>query len=378
MLLTITEKIIALFLPVLAQDSEDEFGTSNILVIVILICALITVGLLLALATLDFPVFDKIIACSIALTTSLGYFWSLYFFKSGASLKDGVNFFATVVFFSIVAGGFVTGGFSYSPNLEFLVVLPMLGFLMLGRQSGIQWSVVAISTIAFFYVIEIAGIQLLQFIPAQHMAVIKLLIWLGNIFLLAICIHAFHFNYTSLSARLLAERSRFAHEAEHDPLTNLANRTRFYACANKAIEYAVDEDIKAGVIYIDLDHFKPINDNYGHHEGDEVLIMVAKRIKAVVRSSDTVGRLGGDEFGVILHGIKDRATVARISENILRALCEPMQINNYKLEVGCSIGVAVYPDDDTQLDGLLLSADAAMYQAKTVRNQIQFASQLSC
>ncbi len=145
------------------------------------------------------------------------------------------------------------------------------------------------------------------------------------------------------------------------------NRTLLEEHALKAIDFAIAENLKAAMIYIDLDNFKPINDNLGHHSGDEVLKIVGQRLKHVVRSSDTVARLGGDEFAVLLHGAKDRGSIHFLSSKLLTALREPIEIEAGTVTITASLGVIIIPDDGTQLDMILRLSDSAMYEAKKTR-----------
>ncbi|WP_176079071.1 diguanylate cyclase domain-containing protein, partial [Paraburkholderia tuberum] len=117
--------------------------------------------------------------------------------------------------------------------------------------------------------------------------------------------------------------------------------------------------------FIDLDRFKNINDSLGHHIGDNLLRSVARRLLQAVRSNDTVSRLGGDEFTVILNGVSNVADVTRaIEDRLLPLVRQPHELGGAALPVSCSVGVALFPDDGEDIDTLMQNADAAMYQAK--------------
>lgn len=163
------------------------------------------------------------------------------------------------------------------------------------------------------------------------------------------------------------DRSRCAHASLHDPLTGLANRTLFQRRADEAITFAAQENGIVAIIYIDLDDFKEVNDNYGHQAGDELLAVISGRIRSVVRSSDTAARLGGDEFAIVLHGVNDRGAVVKICDKLSRVLMQPADIGHSTLQVSGSIGVAITPDHGDNIDSLMCHADKDMYHAKNMR-----------
>ena len=155
------------------------------------------------------------------------------------------------------------------------------------------------------------------------------------------------------------------HQANHDALTNLPNRVMLLDALNHAINLSSRHNTKVGVLFIDLDDFKKINDTAGHHEGDRYLIEFSNRVKLALKSGDIVGRLGGDEFVVIVEDIQDVLDIIQINERIL-TLCEaPFYIKDKKYYMSCSIGVGISPDDSVSADDLIRKADMAMYQAKT-------------
>ena len=163
------------------------------------------------------------------------------------------------------------------------------------------------------------------------------------------------------------ERSRAAlHvEATHDPLTGLANRRLFYDRLQQAIRHAHRYGGKVGILYVDLDRFKDINDKFGHHVGDAVLTEVAKRLSSCIRDSDTVARLGGDEFVVLLDGVQDREDYLAAAHKIEQALNANSSFYGLDVEIAASIGQALYPDDGADEDSLIRAADAAMYRIKS-------------
>ncbi|MBZ2208925.1 sensor domain-containing diguanylate cyclase [Massilia soli] len=179
---------------------------------------------------------------------------------------------------------------------------------------------------------------------------------------------------TNIDQRKLAEQE-MRYMASHDALTGLANRTLFRDRLEQALLHAKRDDNMLAVIYFDLDKFKPVNDNYGHGMGDQLLVQVARRVRCSLRKSDTLARLGGDEFGVLLATCASQADAMKVAENILSLLNMPFETDSIALRISGSVGVAVYPECGPDAAGLVHCADQAMYAAKqNGRNQVALAA----
>ncbi|NOQ76311.1 MAG: EAL domain-containing protein, partial [Methylococcaceae bacterium] len=152
--------------------------------------------------------------------------------------------------------------------------------------------------------------------------------------------------------------------AHYDVLTQLPNRTLFADRFNQAIAHCKRNETLLAVCFLDLDEFKPVNDTYGHDVGDQLLIQVAERIKSNIREEDTVSRQGGDEFTLLLGDIESPFHGEQMLKRLNRSLAQPYLIDNNLISISASIGVAIYPTEDSDLDTLLRHADQAMYQAK--------------
>ena len=154
------------------------------------------------------------------------------------------------------------------------------------------------------------------------------------------------------------------HIAQHDPLTGLPNRELFHDRLQTALRLAERNQTRLAVLYLDLDRFKEVNDTLGHHVGDLLLQEAARRLQQCVRSSDTVGRVGGDEFLVLLNGISLQEQVLSIAEEIRVALERPFALAGHPVHISLSIGVALYPEHGDDHMQLIRHADEAMYDAK--------------
>ncbi|MGH2913731.1 MAG: diguanylate cyclase domain-containing protein [Solirubrobacteraceae bacterium] len=153
------------------------------------------------------------------------------------------------------------------------------------------------------------------------------------------------------------------HQAQHDQLTGLANRHRFTSELRSALRRAREGDEPGALLYVDLDDFKPVNDEYGHETGDELLVTVAQRLRRCTRATDIVARLGGDEFAVLLVAASEE-DIERVSERIAAGFREPFGIGEHRIALSVSVGSSRYPRDADDADGLLRCADAAMFADK--------------
>ncbi len=170
--------------------------------------------------------------------------------------------------------------------------------------------------------------------------------------------------FADISEQKEAEE-RIRHLALHDALTGLPNRFTLEGRLEQAIALARRENARLAVMFIDLDHFKMINDTLGHPVGDDLLVEVARRLRQSVRASDMVARLGGDEFVIVLTGDGVDLAAAHVAEKILMSIALPCRIDGHELHTTPSIGIAVFPNDGDSVEKLMKNADIAMYHAKS-------------
>lgn len=181
-----------------------------------------------------------------------------------------------------------------------------------------------------------------------------------------------------IAEQLRQQKEQLHNMALRDPLTGLANRHLLEKHARQAVMHADVEGQHMAVIVIDLDNFKPVNDRYGHDVGDELLQVIAKRLKQAVRGGDMVSRLGGDEFVVVLDSVNKSSDIEAICDKLFNRITEPVCLGELELTIEASIGVAVFPEDGVQSDVLLRNADMAMYEAKkVVDKKICYASSIT-
>jgi diguanylate cyclase (GGDEF)-like protein len=165
------------------------------------------------------------------------------------------------------------------------------------------------------------------------------------------------------TARLIHE---LRHQAAHDPLTGLPNRAGFAEHINRSLDAGPEQANDVGLLFVDLNDFKGVNDTHGHASGDELLCQVAERLEKLVRSKDATARLGGDEFAVILEDVGSADALEAAATRVRRVLAEPFIVEGSPISVSASVGSAIWPDDCGEAKDLMRKADAAMYREKAV------------
>ncbi len=161
-----------------------------------------------------------------------------------------------------------------------------------------------------------------------------------------------------------ARDERLYRQAHYDPLTQLPNRALFRDRLSQELAAATTGLTRGALMYVDLDHFKRVNDTLGHSAGDQLLSIVAHRLKACTKEGDTVARLGGDEFTVLLRNVGDVDTVRNIADRVIRSLALPASLGGRDYQMRASVGVTLFPDDGVDLEDVIRQADLAMYRAK--------------
>lgn len=172
---------------------------------------------------------------------------------------------------------------------------------------------------------------------------------------------------------LRAQQAELQHLAHHDPLTGLANRTLLRQRLEQALALAERHQTRLGVLFLDLNDFKPINDRHGHRVGDAVLREVGRRLTGTLRDSDTVARIGGDEFMVIINDVENQAAARSAADKLVSVVEQPFCIDGQMLPLTVSVGLSVYPDHDSDLETLMSLADLDMYRIKDATRRSRYA-----
>lgn len=275
----------------------------------------------------------------------------------------------------------ITLNAAQASNNILLIVLVMLCVMLLDgmfQQTALIWFA-SFPAIAFFFKGKSQGLLwlgallglLLLIMLAQSASLLHSPFGNGALALLVlstITIGMFVYVYESIRTRneasLQLAREQLHRLAHNDPLTGLPNRTAFYELLPQALNQADKVGNRLAVLFIDLDNFKPINDTYGHETGDLLLAETAQRLRETLRGNDFLARIGGDEFTAILPGITDKKETGVVADKLIHALENPFTILGHECRIGVSIGIGLYPDCASTVDGLVQLADHAMYAAK--------------
>lgn len=321
-------------------------------------------------------------------------------FKHSGNYRLYANLSLAFAFSALSLSVFLASSPKHSPTIGLFYVVPVLATFFLGRLSGLVWSAACIFMYALFMLLDELGVPFAGvFDQAFHSEVTASSYLLGFIGVLGL-VFSYEVSNKHLREARDLEYQRYEFLAEHDALTKLANRNTFdsrLAQLIGQIDQRKNGEILA-LLYFDLDGFKPINDRFGHKAGDEVLKVVAVRVKDILRDDDMLARVGGDEFIILLKDVDAQVSVTNIAEKILARIAEPIDISDAlnhshevnvldskmaksrgltlvsggkdtkKVGVSASIGIALYPDHSEDIEQLKILADKAMYRAKKKKN----------
>lgn len=270
-------------------------------------------------------------------------------------------FASTVV---LLVSVFYSGGPAVSPARPMVLVLVVMAYCLTGLVGGLFWTAATLLVQAVFFYLMLNDFDFPYLGDMASDGYNIAFNWILAVFNCAAVMVVYERINHHLSEQLEREKEGFAHQAHHDALTGLYNRARFDDELERALSRAERAGDKVGLMYMDLDGFKPVNDTLGHEAGDVVLKAIADRLQSRVRRSDAVARLGGDEFAIIFEQVNDKGVLPKIAASVLACVSEPVGSLPGKPHVTGSIGIAVYPDDAGNAGDLLRCADQAMYRAK--------------
>ncbi len=318
------------------------------------------------------------IAMAVDIICLAGYLLALYILiKRGNFALSAHITFGVLLAVNMLATQ-LSGGFIESPVPQLTLFTPIFAFVLFGMKRGIVWLAITVLLCLISLVLSHYGLLSYQFIPEQQTRqTLEIICFFVLIFMGTTGLVFYEWMYRDLQNKLKEERDSYVYQASHDMLTGLPNRFQFFEYFERTLARARRHKQSFALGYIDLDGFKPINDNFGHHTGDVILETIAQRLNDVIRGEDMVARFGGDEFTLLLPDITDRSAGDTVLKRINEVLAKPIVADEQTHRVTASIGVALFPGDGDSVDELCRNADIALYRAKKKNNTYCFYDEIA-
>ena len=302
---------------------------------------------------------------SLALTPAFVLtFLSLWMTYRGRFLFFNIHLTIMSMFICAASGIYFSGGPDVSSNNQHLIIQVAVGFFLAGIRGGLVWLAIIFVVQVVFYTLAASTFVFPNYQLPEHAFSGEIVNFFLAFFVIAVMVSLMVFNQSSLDRYRELEKSRFKYKATHDSLTQLANRELLYSAIVETVRDCQHSGKRALLFYLDLNDFKPINDDYGHASGDRVLQIVAARLQAMVRADDVVARVGGDEFAILFKQVDSEQPLEKMTTSLANHLRAPIHLSGQQFSVGCSIGICEINGSNDNVDELLAKADSAMYQAK--------------
>jgi diguanylate cyclase (GGDEF)-like protein len=258
---------------------------------------------------------------------------------------------------------FVFGG-SASPTFPLLILAPAMAGIVGSVTLSLSWGLLILAFWIGMLQAQRYGFEFTQLILPDNYSMALVMSYTA----LAVAVVSVIIIYAEMNKELRTSlqniNSELEHLSSHDQLTRLPNRRFYDERISRALRRAAEQNSMTGLLFMDLNDFKKINDTYGHGAGDKLLIAVAQRVQANLRETDLVARLGGDEFVAVLEDVKSPEEITRLAHKLSHAIEQPLYVRQQVLKFSASIGVAIFPIDGRQKHELEEKADKAMYLAK--------------
>jgi diguanylate cyclase (GGDEF)-like protein len=263
----------------------------------------------------------------------------------------------------LLGASFVLGGV-LSPTMIFMCAIPVLAATMMQPRWAYFWTAVTVAAWLLMVVLETNGAEITRITRAQNVGIVQVISLMGTLLVVMGVLASYVSSNIKLRGAMLVNTERLDYLASHDPLTSIPNRRAFFEEAQQCLLRSARQDKPFALLVIDLNEFKNINDELGHSVGDAVLVDFSQRLRDGFRETDVVGRLGGDEFGVLLQTVDDPQGVELAIQRFFEQHVKPLEADGKPVDYHCAIGSALYPEQGENLLLLYETADAAMYEAK--------------
>jgi len=295
-------------------------------------------------------------------------------FRSSGNYRLYGHISIAIAFVGITIAVSIFGTPIYSPSIGLFYLLPVLAVFFLGKSACWLWSFICFVTILGFTYLDLNNFPFPSLYDVTFLWETRLLSVLIGVIGVVGMVATYESSNEKLRNDKNMEYQRLEFLARNDQLTKLLNRLSFEEKIEQSIAKLglVQKHEKLALIYMDLDGFKPINDNFGHKAGDWVLVKIAERINSLLQEKGYAARHGGDEFLLLLEHVKKTEDIMKFVEHLLQEICKPIYYETLELKVTASIGVALFPKDAQDISTLIRNADIAMYQAKSEKNMFVF------
>lgn len=354
----------------LRQDA-DLHHRARILVATILVFMGVNCAALIAVPLINFSQFSTLVACALLIPATLIYVVLLVLLRVRGSYMTSALIMVADIMGLIVGGITLSGGAAVSPVMHLLVIPPLTAYFFGGRLWGNRATLVTLGVLAALVVAHYMGQDFIQTVHTpEQLRIAHFLTSVIGVLAISGMALIYELTASALKRERDAEHERYVRLARTDPLTGLANRRNFNELLQERIAtYRQSAPMRRfALAYLDLDGFKPINDQYGHAIGDEVLRIISIRLRAMVRASDCIGRQGGDEFLLLLDLDQDQQVLDYMAQRLLKSIAQPIKTRAGIVQVTGSLGFAVFPQDASDAESLQRFADDAMYVAKREHN----------
>lgn len=338
--------------------------------IIISWCGLLPFVALLELVFIGHPD-AQLLALAISLSSVFIWVIGLLSLRFLGSFSFCVHLVVFSGIFCISIAAYFTGGI-YSPVLIAIILPPVIASVLASVPSAFAWGGFNMAVCIALYALDKQNFFMPSIIPESLYTLVLAIFYGFACFLILGVIYMHEHIDAQFKIALEYERKKMNTLAHLDQLTGLANRLGFNKNLQSAMEKAAEAKRKVGIVYLDLDDFKPVNDRHGHEAGDQVLKAAAERMRLHIRSADTIARLGGDEFVVILDSIDSKDRVQDIAKAMVKEISTPLMFGQTELRVGASAGISLYPDDAGDIKGLLDAADKGMYANKQQKRSLAY------
>jgi diguanylate cyclase (GGDEF)-like protein len=351
-----------------AADQEILYKARILAGIVTLYVVLLLLTCVYMVALAPLSLLSILVTTSLLLFMMAGYVYILRLLKYGNDYQRCIEQTVFTTYLGVVVGIALSGGPLVAPGTPIMVVPIIIAFALGTRNSGLKWSCITLATHIALVLVDQKLVHFPQLLDMSKILTHHVSHWVVTYVAIIFLMMVFESINHRLKIERDAERDRYAYLAAHDPLTGLANRSMFDAQLTRALASSDRNRNIVGLMIIDLDGFKPVNDTLGHDAGDLVLRTIATRLRALLRKTDTIARMGGDEFAVILENVMSPPGVEIVAGRIIAEINKPYDGLPADVRIGASIGIANYPDHTQDEEKLRVYADRAMYAAKKQHN----------